>query len=381
MLVQYKNEFSNFENRIHLNNAGLAPITRSARDKIIFWANRFYEEGFYTDHDYMLDILHARTSLSTLIGCEKNEVAFFQSTASAISQLCFNFPLNSGDEVLTWDQEYASNLYPWQEACKRAQAQLVIIPSEKNLSTPVEKIIGKITPKTKVIAISWVQFLTGAKSDIQKLSIVTKEKGIFLFVDIMQGLGLHPFNMKEWGVDAVAGGSHKWLTSPVGVGFLAIDLKHINMIRPHNVGAYTFGTCDDPTDLLCLPKKDALKFEAGSKQVLEITALGASVDLILKTSVKIIEEEVLRLSGKLTDGLRNLGFEVYHNKSSIVNFLPRPDSAQKLSSIPCNFALRGPGIRLSPHAFNTNEDIEKVLMALNKLQINERIEREACCIP
>ena len=141
----------------------------------------------------------------------------------------------------------------------------------------------------------------------------------------MQGLGLHPFNMKEWGIDAVAGGSHKWLTSPVGVGFLALSSKHMNIIRPHNVGAYTFGTCDDPTDLMCTPKKDALKFEAGSKQVLEITALGASVDLILKTSVETIEAEVLRLSGKLSQSLKKLNFEVHYNESSIVNFLPKPD--------------------------------------------------------
>ena len=140
----------------------------------------------------------------------------------------------------------------------------------------------------------------------------------------MQGLGLHPFNMKEWGVDAVAGGSHKWLTSSVGVGFLALDMKHMYKIKPHNVGAYTFGTCDDPTDLECKPKRNALKFEAGSKQVLEITALGASVDLILKTTVPVIEKEVLRLSNILHQGLLKLGYEVHYNKVlSLILFLAR----------------------------------------------------------
>jgi cysteine desulfurase/selenocysteine lyase len=364
MLENYKAAFFKESNRLHFNNAGLAPISRPARDKILYWGERFYQEGFYTDHDYMNDVLHSRTSLSKLIGCDYSEIAFFQSTAGAISQLCFHYPLSAGDEVLTWDQEYASNLYPWQEACKRSGAQLKIIASEENLTTPVEKIISAITPRTKLIAISWVQFLTGAMTDIKALSKITKEKNIFLFVDIMQGLGLHPFNMKEWGVDAVAGGSHKWLTSPVGVGFLALDMKHMNKIIPHNVGAYTFGTCDDPTDLLCMPKKDALKFEAGSKQVLEITALGASIDLILQTKVEVIEAEVLRLSGSLAIGLKDLGFVVHHNCSSIVNFIPKSNSAEKLASIPCNFALRGPGIRLSPHAFNTDKDIEKVLKVL-----------------
>ncbi len=365
MLNQFKNSFYQNQKIIHLNNAGLAPISKDARDKILYWGERFYQEGFFTDHDYMNDVLHSRSSLSKLIGCEAYEVAFFQSTASAISQLCFHFPLNQGDEVITWDQEYASNLYPWQEATKRTGAKLVIVESEKDFTTPVEKIIQSITAKTKVVAISWVQFLTGSKTDIQNLAKITNEKNIFLFVDIMQGFGLHPFQMKEWGVDAVAGGSHKWLTSPVGVGFLALDIKHMNLIKPHNVGAYTFGTCDDPTDLFCMPKKDASKFEAGSKQVLEITALGASVDLILKTKVKVIETEVIRLSKKLTAGLRHLGFDVHYNHSSIVNFIPKVDSTKKLEEIGCNFAVRGPGIRLSPHAFNTDQEIEKVINQLS----------------
>ena len=364
MLESYKKEFYRENKLIHLNNAGLSPISKSARDKINYWSERFYQEGFYTDKNYMDDVQHSRNSLACLIGCHSEEIAFFQSTAGAISQLCFHFPLSAGDEVITWDQEYASNLYPWQESCKRSGAQLIIVESGEELSTPVEKIIGKINSKTKVVAISWVQFLTGSVTDIKKLSSVTKEKNIFLFVDVMQGLGLHPFNMKDWGVDAVAGGSHKWLTSPVGVGFLALDSKYINIIKPHNIGAYTFGTCDDPTDLTCIPKKNALKFEAGSKQVLEITALGASVDLILKTSVILIEEEILKLSHTLNEGLKDLGYSTFYNNGSIVNFIPSKDTEKKLLSLPCNFAKRGPGIRLSPHAFNSIRDIEQVIAVL-----------------
>jgi selenocysteine lyase/cysteine desulfurase len=365
MLKNFKAQYGHDQKRIHLNNAGMAPISKAARDKIFYWGERFYQEGFFTDKDYMSDVQHTRESLSKLIGCQSEEVAFFQSTAGAIGQICFHFPLKSGDEVVIWDQEYASNFYPWQEACKRSGAKLVIIESEKNLSTPFLKIAAGITPRTKIVAISWVQFLTGAKTDLLELSKITREKNIFLFVDVMQGLGLHPFKMKEWGIDAIAGGSHKWLTSPVGVGFLALDNKYIESIEPHNIGAYTFGNCDDPTNLYCSPKKDALKFEAGSKQVLEITALGASVDLILKTSVLEIEKEVVRLSTKLYNGLLSLGYDAHYNQSSIVNFIPHLQSVEKLTAISCNFALRGPGIRLSPHAFNTDEEIEKVLTVLS----------------
>ncbi len=370
MIGDFKKLFFQSDSRMHFNNAGLAPITISAAEKIKYWGQRFYEEGFYTDHDYMNEVAHSRKLLSHIIGCDHEEVAFFQSTAAAVSQLAFQYPLAKNDEVIMWSQEYASHLYPWQEACKRSGAHLVLIDSPENLSTPADLLINAITPQTKVIAISWVQFQTGARTDLEKLSKVTKEKNIFLFVDIIQGLGLHPFNMKEWGVDAVAGGSHKWLFSPVGVGYLALDMKHMDKIKPHNVGAYTFGTCDDPTDLVCLPKKNALKFESGSKQVLEITALGASLEMILKVGVKTIEAETLSLATSLRSGLVKKGYSVHspfdleNHQSSMVNFIPKKDSADRLRALPCNFAIRGPGIRLAPAAFNTQTQIERLLSVL-----------------
>lgn len=370
MIGKFKDSFYQGSERIHLNNGGLAPISKQARDKVLYWGNRFYEEGFYTDLDYMNDVLHSRQSLAKLIGCDHTEIAFFQSTAGGVSQLAMQFPLNAGDEVIMWAEEYGSHLYPWQEACKRKNANLVLVSSEKNLATPYEKIVEKITDKTKIIAVSWVQFLTGARTDIEALGKVTKEKGIFLFVDIIQGLGLHHFDMKKWGVDAVAGGSHKWLFSPVGVGYLAIDQKHIGKIKPHNVGSYTFGTCDDPTSLECIPKLDASKFEAGSKQVLEITALGASVDLILETGVSHIETETIRLAKMLRLGLEQKGYEVHspyelkNHQTPMVNFIPKATTVESLRAIPCNFAIRGPGVRLSPAAFTTDEVIGRVLSVL-----------------
>lgn len=370
MINKFKEAFSPQTKLIHLNNGGLAPVNKFARDRVHYWIDRFYEEGFFTDLDYVNDIKDSRVHLAKLIGCESSEIAYFQSTASAVSQLAMQFPLEEGDEVITWAEEYGSHLFPWQEACRRKKVKLVEVRSMENLATPIHLIIEKITPKTKVIAISWVQFLTGARTDIESLAKITKGKNIFLFVDIIQGLGLHPFDMKKWGIDAVAGGCHKWLFSPIGVGFLALDQKYMQKIKPHNIGAYTFGTCDDPTDSVCEPKTDALKFEAGSKQVLEITALGASVKFINEIGVENIEKETLRLATLLRAGLEKKDYKIHspyelsHHQSAMVNFIPKNKTLESLRSIHCNFAVRGPGVRLSPAAFTTDAIIEKVLSVL-----------------
>ena len=373
-LRQFQNQFARRKDLIHLNNAGLAPITEVARQKIHFWAERFYQEGFWTDHDYMNDVLKSRQSLSRMIGCAFDEIAWFQSAAGAINQFAFGIGLQADDEVVMWDQEYSSHLYPWKEACDQAKAHLKIVDSEKNLQTPTEKYLAALTKKTKVAAFSWVQFSSGARMDTQAVITECKKRGILVFVDVAQGLGIHPCQLWNWGVDALAGGSHKWLVSAVGVGYLAIRKELAQKIKPRVIGSATYGTCDDPSDFACEPKRDASKFEPGSKQVLEITALGASCELIHNVGVEIIEAEALRLAQKLRMGLHSQGHELLNPfglepQSPMVNFLPKngmslQQAIETLNKNNINFAKRGGGLRLSTHAFNTDLEIEKVLEIL-----------------
>ncbi|AZZ35738.1 hypothetical protein CIK05_02620 [Bdellovibrio sp. qaytius] len=372
----FKSQFNKAE-YVHLNNAGLQPITRAAREKIDYWSRRFWEEGYNTDKDYSADVAHTRTSLANMIGCETGEVAFFTSTAGAINQVAFSCGLKADDEVVMWDQEYGSHLYPWKAACDQSGAKLVIVESEQNLATPMEKYLKAITPKTKVLAFSWVQFLAASQmEDIKHVIQFAKQKEILVFIDIIQGFGIHPCDIWAWGADAVMGGSHKWLCSPVGVGFLALRKNLIPQFKPHVIGMYTYGTCDDPSDFACEPKRDATKFEPGSKQVLEITALGASLDVIQKVGVKTIETEALRLAKILRTGIIDLGYEIVSpykgeqvNSTPFINFKPKGEMSKKTLSEKLNsqnifHAVRGPGLRFTPTAFNTENDLEKALFAL-----------------
>lgn len=382
-LAHYKSQFFR-SNLVHLNNAGLCPISLPAKNEIDYWSKRFYEEGFYTDADYTKRVSWSREQLAKLVGCRPEEIAFFQATSGAISQFAFHIGLTEGDEVLTWNQEYSSNLYPWQEACLRAKANLIMAPSNPDLSLSIQSLTNLISTKTKVISVSWVQFQTGQMTDLAMLSDICKEKNIHLFVDVIQGLGLIPFDMSKYHISAVAGGSHKWLSSPVGTGFLAIKNSLALQMKPLMVGSATYGTCDDPSNLECIPKRDATKFESGSKQAIEIMALGASVELILKTQPYLLYNETLRLKTKLHEGLLRLGFKVHSPlqtellpsdsstlpscSPSMVNFTSQTKTPQELKTLMAlekvNCALRGPGVRFSPAAFNTEQDIERALDVL-----------------
>jgi selenocysteine lyase/cysteine desulfurase len=234
-------------------------------------------------------------------------------------------------------------------------------------------LLALVTPATRVIAISWVQFQTGAVTDLRALAAFARPRGIRTVVDIIQGLGQLPFDFAGLGLDAACGGCHKWLASPIGVGFLILRPELLPALQPLTVGASTYGTCDDPTNLACEPWGDARRFESGSKQVLEIVALGASARLIRETGVEAVSAEIGRLSGDLATGLRESGWRLHSGPTCAPGFVTFSalDTAgteraiRRLQAGRISFARRGPGIRLSPHAFNTDDDVAAALAAVN----------------
>jgi selenocysteine lyase/cysteine desulfurase len=242
------------------------------------------------------------------------------------------------------------------------------------MATPVERLVERFTDHTRVVAISWVQYQSGAVTDLARLAAACRARGIWTVVDGFQGLGLYPCELDRWGIDVLCTGSHKWLAGPVGVGILAVRRDRLPALRPLVIGAHTYGTCDDPTSAACTLRRDADRFESGSRQVLDILALEASAQLFLETGIGNVLGEVRRLAGILREGLLALGFPVVSPGDppygGIVTFSPTGRgrtvawAAQRLREARITFAPRGPGIRLSPHAHNTDDDIARALACL-----------------
>lgn len=368
-LKEYKELFFRSE-KLHLNNAGLSPIMKPAQEEINFWAKRFFEEGYYSDHDYMARVDWTRQQISKLVDCGKDEIAFFQSCAGGISQFAFGIDLKKDDEIILFDQEYSSNLYPWQQACKRAEAQLVVVDLDVVKLVTAEMLIAKITKKTKVIAVSAVQYQMGAMIDLEKVSAACQQNGVLLFVDAMQSLGMHTLSFKKLKIDGLVCGSHKWLNGPVGVAFLVLKKELIQKIQPLSIGSGTYGTCDDPSDFACEPKVDASKFEAGSKQVLEICALGRSIEVTMQIGVDSLRAEAFSLAEHLRYEIKRLNFKVFayaEQPNQFVNFSTEKGNKELqkfLFNHGVHVPLRGPGVRVTPHAFNTAEDIDKFITIL-----------------
>ncbi|MGE0631204.1 MAG: aminotransferase class V-fold PLP-dependent enzyme [Pseudobdellovibrionaceae bacterium] len=367
-IEEFKNYFYSGPEFINLNNAGMANIPDVNRKTAIEWLDRFYREGARCNVEGWRKTDEVRTKLAKFLGADEEEVGCFQTTAAALSQAAFGIKLNSGDEILTWDQEYPSNYYPWLKAAERSSAKLIQIESE-NWQTPVQKILNRVTAKTKVIAISWVQYQTGAVSDLKIISDAVKEKEVWLVADVIQGVGVRPFNFRESGFDIVCGGSHKWLCSQFGAGYMVIKKNKMHELQPMQYGAMSFGTPDTPKNPQNPLRSTAFRFEPGSKAMVEWIALGASLDLFSQIGVPTLFKEVSRLSLLLAEGLRNQTHLVWH-EAPFVTFAPANKNnlelcVQKLEAAKISFARRGPGIRLSVHAYNRDEEILRALEALS----------------
>jgi selenocysteine lyase/cysteine desulfurase len=376
-LEHFKAQFNKSDEFILLNNAGLSQVSRLTMNVVKHWIQNFCEEGDRAIPNAMAEVERTRKALAKLLGTASDQVGFFQSAAGALSQVALGFDFKPNDEIIVWDQEYPSNFYPWKVAAEHSGAKLIIAESGPALETPTNRLLELITPRTKAIAFSWVQYRTGAMTDIKALTDVTKSKGIFTCTDVIQGAGAIPFDFDQSGLDAACGGSHKWMTGLCSAGFLLLQKKWIGKLKPAHVGAISFGTWDDLANPSATLRTGIERFEPGAKGLLDLIAFGRAIELLEQTGIDNIQKEIQRLAIELSEGLRTLDYEVCSSNdfqiNGIINFTPTSqspikniDSVQKrLLEKKISFAQRPPGIRLSPHAFNSSKEIADVLNVLS----------------
>ncbi len=375
-LAGFKKEFSGREG-IHFNNAGRSPISRSAAERISTAAFLSQSQGSLLDYEWVIHLSAFRKNLAHFLNAEVDEVAFIQNCASALSQAALGFPLKASDEVITLDQEYSSNFYPWKVACERSGAKFTVVESGEAFadgSALTQKVLEAIRPGVKIVALSWVQFQTGAVLDLQAIGEKAHSVGAFFVVDAIQGLGQLPFSFRDLPVDFVAGGSHKWMGGPLGQGFFAVKEEFRDLLEPTLIGCGTFnrfGTFASPDAMM---ETSARKFEPGGFAFVPLFGFNEAVKLGAVTGMDVIAAEIFRLSKVLREGLKASGVEVVsplEQRSGITSIRLPMEKESKLL-VRCReeriaIAKRGDFIRLSLHAFCTDEEVERFLVVLGNI--------------
>jgi selenocysteine lyase/cysteine desulfurase len=300
-------------------------------------------------------------SFSCLIGAAPDEVAFQPNTSTGLTAVAESLGLRKGTNVVVNDLENPANVYPWLSQRRRG-ADVRIVRGIHG-AVPLEDVEAAVDDGTKALAISHVEWLTGARNDLRRLAEIAHDHGAHLVVDGIQAAGALDVDVKRDGVDFYACGSYKWLLGPSGAGFLYVRDELIDSIEPPFYGyrGVERHSLDEPK-----LKGSAKRFELGEPSYLSFVGTKAGIDTILRLGPKDIEDRVLALSKLLYDRLIDAGVEVVSPgakelRSGIVSFAARGVEGlfKELVSERFMVSLRSAGIRVSTGFYNTEDEIER----------------------
>jgi len=358
-------------NGVSLNHAGIAPQPRSAA-VAAFETRR--ADGFVAEALHSLSGLPARirAAYARMTKVTPEEIAITRNTAEGVNIVAQGFPWRRGDSILTVDIEYPSNVYPWWHLGERSVA-IKTVP-ERNGRVELDEFLSAIDSSTRLVAISHVEFASGFRFDLAALSAACRERDLFLFVDVAQSLGVLPVDLSL--VDAAAWPTWKWLLGPIGMGGFYLAHHRLDLIKPVFVGSDGMKPTRDYLEYDFTLKPNASRFEfstgnpigeIGTEESLRIMAPIFSGDLELEAIGRIFS-----LSDRLIEILELQGARLYSSlregeRSGILSFVTPDDPhrmAAQLKAGGVEIAVRAGRLRLAPHFYNEEEDIERVKNAL-----------------
>lgn len=370
-----REDFPVTENLIYFNHAAVAPLPVRSASKVEDFLKEYTAKGCLNYADWIKEQEKVRGLVAKITGGKGGEIALVKNTSTGISIVAQGLHWKEGDNVIIPESEFPSNAYPWFNLKNRGvEVRLV---RERDGRLLPEDFKALMDDRTRLLSVSWVEFATCFMNDIEVLGDICRKMGVYFCVDAIQGLGVFEMDVERCNIDFLAADGHKWLLAPEGIGILYVSERVINDVHPATVGWHSV---EDASNYLPYHfdkiRKDAKKFEEGSPNLLGTYALGASLELLLDVGVKNAGERVLHLTDLLVEGLMERGFQVLSSrgegeKSGILVFTSGDagkDEAlfEHLSENKVFCAPRGGGIRFSPHFYNSEEEVERVLEILDK---------------
>ncbi|MEO0115772.1 MAG: aminotransferase class V-fold PLP-dependent enzyme [candidate division WOR-3 bacterium] len=372
MLEQYRELFPITQNYIYLNHAATGPLPIPTVAAIAELAHRYSEEG-NLEWSYCEKLADAvRQFAAKLVNAAKDEIAFVQNTSQGIIIAIGSISWQSGDNLILMKDGFPTNLYPYHYLLPQVEKRYVT--SYEILADPYS-ILKHIDKKTKAVALDWVNFLNGIKIDIATIGEICRNKGIYFIIDGMQGLGAVTIDLSKVKVDFFSAAAPKWLLGPEGIGILYVRKEILNCLQPTNLGWLSADWPDFYDIYTQKPlKTTTARFEAGTKNYLGITGLGESLKLFHNIGLANIETKIYHLTDYLLFEISDSRFEILtprerNNRAGIVSFRHKDKDTQELfmklrqNKIVCS--LREGYIRISPHFYNTEQEMETLIRIIN----------------
>jgi cysteine desulfurase/selenocysteine lyase len=351
-----RREFPALENRAYLNTATFGQLPRRATEAVDrHWRRR--DELACTDFlSWYDDADRLRASIARLIGATSDDIAFVGNAAAALGMVLAALDLKADDNIVTLQDEFPNYLY---------------MPQMREVAWT--RFYESIDGNTRLVAISEVNYATGFRPPIEEISKLTRERGIVLFVDGTQSLGALTVDVKKLGVDIYAAHAYKWLISPPGAAFMAVMEPLRRRLRPMIVGWRSHKTWRDVDNLHHgVPEfsDTAEKYEGGGLPFALLYAMEQSIALMHEIGPAAIEQRVMDLANSTRDRLREMGATVNGGSQIVAAQFPGLDPshlARELKKKSVNVAARHGFLRISPHFYNNDDDLERLCAAIKPL--------------
>lgn len=311
-----------------------------------------------------------KDKIARLIGASPQEIALVRNTAEGLSMVAGGVSWRQGDRVVTDNIEFPANVYPWLNLEARFGVTTTLVPARGG-RVAADDLVAACDDRTRIVAVSFVQFSNGYRIDLDRLGAFCRGRGIYLCVDGIQGLGALPLDVSKTPIDFLACGGHKWLLGPLGVGFLYLRRDVQPQLWPVEVGHHSVVLDEERFTAYSLRfRDDAEKFEASAPNYAGVFGLSRSLDLFHAVGQPAITARVLSLTDRLCEGLAHLGCRLFSprglsEKSGAVTFVSdRVASKQlhaRLRDAGVVVSLREGAVRVSPHFYNTEEEIDRLL--------------------
>lgn len=370
-----RREFPVTRNKIFLAHAGVCPLPRRVSQAIGDYA---LEAGTGDQEKFVYPGIldEGRKLAARLLDCQPEEVAFVGPTSLALSFVASGLKFGSGDNILIYFDDYPSNVYPWMALAEQGVEVRLMNTPGLGVIRPMD-VMGQVDENTRLVALASCHFISGYRIDISAIGAFLRERGILFCLDAIQTLGAFPTPVEQ--VDMLAADAHKWLLGPCGAGVLYVRREVQEKMNPPIFGWHNVHCPDFIAQERIAFRNDARKYEAGTHNLLGVVGLVTAMGLVLEIGIENISKELLRKRARLAAALQAKGYTVLLSDAptgadgGIVSFHRDGDDPsglhQKLSEANMVTSLRTDRagrryIRLSPHFYNTDEELDRVLERL-----------------
>jgi selenocysteine lyase/cysteine desulfurase len=358
---------------VYLNNASIGPLPERTRLALDAFNQRRATPFRLPDRDLFGTLNESRRLIAELLSATPEEIALTVNTSFGLGVAARALPLRPGDHVVVSDREFPANVYPWLRL-RESGVEVELIPTTVEGWPDEARILKRLEdPRVRAVAVSLVQFSNGYCVDLPALSAATRRTGAYLVVDAIQAVGQLPVDLRRTPVDVLACGGQKWLLSPWGSGFVYVRRGLIPELSPPVTGWMAFEGTDDFTRLTTYNdtlRGDARRFELITLPYQDFAGMNASLGLILELGVERIQAHLRRLHAPILAWAERSGARLASpggsRGSGILCLAPDEvgEAFRRLKAARIICSLREGAIRLSPHAYNTVDEMERVATVL-----------------